>query len=572
MTKRYGYDSEGRLESFTLTLPDRPRRPFTLDYRYDTAGRLRHLSYPAGYGLPGAPRKQLDLTYDPAGRIQGLTVNGVRHATDISYSAQGWPTTLTTGADGPRPVTELNEPATLPGLLRRQQVLSDGETLLDLTYQYTRPGLSGITGQLTSATDSLHPERSTHYTYDALARLSQARAGHPDERRQWTQRYTYDRFGNRTGVAATGTTPDGNPIPLDGLPALEYGRPRSDGLRRSDNRITTPGFGYDEAGNLLRGLAADGTWQRYRYDDAGRLVAVTDDTGTLQESYTYGACRQRIRTRDATAGTDLCHVWDDDRVIAEYHVDTPATPWVRSSVYLGDRLLCTYTAAERSKRPSEEPPEVLRYYHPDRLGTRLITTPDTKEVAERITLPYGTLLSYQPRPDEAPVFTSYQRSPATGLDYAVNRHYAPHLGRFLQTDPLSVDAIRAGEPQSNNAYAYCLADPVNSTDPIGLDVCIEGYCFPDGTLIADPIVVEGRFPPGQATVPTRARKRTSAPSAENAASADDHPRTLRSTSAWARSCTKRWRVNVLPKVPSGTDAGRPRGRPSRNSGRNCSRP
>lgn len=82
------------------------------------------------------------------------------------------------------------------------------------------------------------------------------------------------------------------------------------------------------------------------------------------------------------------------------------------------------------------------------------------------TLPYGTLLG-SPPPGERMVFTSYQRSAATGLDYALNRHYTPDFGRFLQPDPLGRDAIRVGGPWTNNAYPYCGSDPVNYLDPTG---------------------------------------------------------------------------------------------------------
>lgn len=56
-------------------------------------------------------------TYDPASRIQYLTVDGVTHAADISYSPQGWPTALTIGPDTPLPISERNDPGPVPGLL-----------------------------------------------------------------------------------------------------------------------------------------------------------------------------------------------------------------------------------------------------------------------------------------------------------------------------------------------------------------------------------------------------------------------------------------------------------------------
>jgi uncharacterized protein RhaS with RHS repeats len=43
------------------------------------------------------------------------------------------------------------------------------------------------------------------------------------------------------------------------------------------------------------------------------------------------------------------------------------------------------------------------------------------------------------------------------------RHYSPTFGRFLARDPI-------GYAGGSNLYAYCAGDPVNFTDPWGLDV------------------------------------------------------------------------------------------------------
>jgi RHS repeat-associated protein len=50
-----------------------------------------------------------------------------------------------------------------------------------------------------------------------------------------------------------------------------------------------------------------------------------------------------------------------------------------------------------------------------------------------------------------------------------NRMYQPELGRFLQPDP---QEFAAGD---YNLYRYCHNDPINHTDPTGLDLRIDSY-------------------------------------------------------------------------------------------------
>lgn len=64
-------------------------------------------------------------------------------------------------------------------------------------------------------------------------------------------------------------------------------------------------------------------------------------------------------------------------------------------------------------------------------------------------------------------FTGYMRDAETGLDYSDQRYHSPGTGRFLTTDPSST--AHPTDPNSWNQYAYVGGDPINRTDPAGLD-------------------------------------------------------------------------------------------------------
>ncbi len=265
----------------------------------------------------------------------------------------------------------------------------------------------------------------------------------------WTQEYSYDRYGNKTGVTKTGVDLYNNSVPADGLPSVS--------VDPATNRMTTAsGWLYDLAGNLIRGQNASGVWQRFEYDAAGRLVKIRDDFTNLIETYTYGATRERLMT-ETTAGRTY-YVWGGQSVIAEYAETGSGTipTFSKSYVYAGSRLLMiSYSSGS------------AEFHHPDRIGTQFVTYGGTLNGGRQSTYPFGTL---EQGPLSNQVFTSYDRSTNTGLDYAVNRTYSSGQSRFTQVDPIGMAAASIGNPQSNNLYAYVQNMPTDFVDPSGLNL------------------------------------------------------------------------------------------------------
>lgn len=79
------------------------------------------------------------------------------------------------------------------------------------------------------------------------------------------------------------------------------------------------------------------------------------------------------------------------------------------------------------------------------------------------------------------------------LDWMHARHYNLNLGRFLSVDPAPADPMR---PQSWNAYAYVLNNPLKFTDPFGLSAtpCYQDSVAGDQPCFQEEISVNGNNP------------------------------------------------------------------------------
>jgi len=84
-------------------------------------------------------------------------------------------------------------------------------------------------------------------------------------------------------------------------------------------------------------------------------------------------------------------------------------------------------------------------------------------------------------------FTSYERD-ASGNDYAVFRSHMNRTGRFTSPDPIAGSIT---DPQSLNRYAYVRNDPVNLTDPLGLEPTFLDPTLYDMTDYAGNCVLNG---------------------------------------------------------------------------------
>jgi RHS repeat-associated protein len=312
-----------------------------------------------------------------------------------------------------------------------------------------------------------------NYTYDTLNRLQ---AGTPTSGLYETPTaqyacFAYDSFGNRKAGALQTTA---CPTPETSVPStVTYS---------ATNQVTFVsgslplGLSYDGAGNVT----SDGL-NYYAYDGEGRLCAVEN---TLVDSYTqyvYDAGGTRV-AKGASASLTCGAPGSNFSLTNQYLVGLGgeqvteldgSDDWLHTNVWAGGRLLAKYDGFG------------IHFPLTDPLGTKRIQANAYGAVDETcFSLPYGDGLNCIGDDATEHHFTGKERDAESGNDYFGARYYASSMGRFMSPDPLPWIHWQRGDeddqkkfggyimnPQNFNMYAYVLNNPLNHTDPTGMNAC-----------------------------------------------------------------------------------------------------
>jgi RHS repeat-associated protein len=295
---------------------------------------------------------------------------------------------------------------------------------LNLTYAYN------AIGQATGVTDSVNGGQSvTTYSYDNLNRLSGAIANN------WTMAWTYDAFGNRltqTGTAATGQPPVPNV-------SLTY--------NASTNQIATWGYSFDANGNMTQMPGPSSSIDYMSYDTFDRLSGLQNSNNQSGSSYSYDAFGRRIARLLPSGSVKVYFYSMRGQLLGEYDFTPSGTTGIypvslsMPNVYFAGQRVNQWTDRTGSKRKDNT--NTNSHYYP---------------YGEEIT---GTA-------NDTFKFAQTYRDSDSGLDYAEQRYYTSGIGRFLTVDPHETSP-HTDNPQSWNRYSYGWNDPVNQTDPSGMD-------------------------------------------------------------------------------------------------------
>lgn len=415
-------------------------------YAYTVARRLTYLQYPSGF--------ELIYGYDAAGRVNsigylqqpgpyGSYTNSTLTPliTNVTYFPFGGATSYT-WAQGNQSVSR-----TYDG---NGQVSDLTSGALNLHFRRDAMGNIAAEGTMPGANPA-----TESYQYDPLYRLTELDDGTGAKE----QAFTYNKTGDRLS-ATTGTQPAVNYTYQSGTHFLS----NVGGLARVP----------DSNGNTTAMTAPNGLLVGLGYDDRNLLTAVTNAGSTIA-NYQYNGLGYRVwRTITSPSTGQMAAVYDPagtGNLYGEYF----ATDY-REYVYLNGIPVASATDAGRAA-PN------INYLHADHLGTLRGVTDTSGNVAYSWAW-QNDAFGDQPKSGAA---TFYARFPGqyfdveTGLNYNVHRHYESATGRYAQPDPMGLAA-------GPSLYAYAHSNPVQRTDPMGLD---DTVCMYDSSMCG----MQGNIPP-----------------------------------------------------------------------------
>lgn len=439
-TTSYGeYDALGRIKQSSQTTNG---QTYSMSYGYNLAGAMTSQTYPSG--------RVVTTSYDNAGRLSQLSgqkagETNKTYVSQLSYSSHGAITGMKMG-------NNLWEHTSFNTRLQPTEIglgtQQNDVDRLKLSYAY---GTTANNGNVQSQTIIVPggPTLSQSYTYDELNRLKVAVETN-GATQSWKQSYAHDRYGNRTFDVNNTTYPS----PL-----------QNPAINQANNRIAAnQGYSYDYAGNLLTAPN-----QSFTYDEENRIASYNG--GNPQSGggmFSYDGDGRRVK-KITGSGTTVYVYNALGQLVAEY--TDSASPQTNGGV---------------------------SYLTSDTLGTpRVITNADGSVKARHDYLPFGeeimagvggrtTTHGYSQADNVQQKFTSKERDSETGLDYFGARYYFSTQGRFTSVDPLMASA-RPGNPQTWNRYSYTWNNPINLTDPLGLDPQEDDRSF----TVTNPCQVDG---------------------------------------------------------------------------------
>jgi RHS repeat-associated protein len=267
--------------------------------------------------------------------------------------------------------------------------------------------------------------------------------------------YTFDRYGNRRfDEGQTTTLPRNCGTPQNPTICPEDVARLNPEINPANNRLSSPGWQYDAAGNTVR----DAESRRFIYDGENKQVKVEtvdangNPTATIGQ-YFFDGDGKRIKKIVPATGEVTVFVYDaSGKSIAEYSTVVEPVETAKVAYLTADHLGSPRINTDRDGNVTSR-----RDFHP--FGEQIYTFQRT------------TGLGYD-SDSVRKQFTGYERDTETDLDFAQARMHSYDLGRFTSPDPLYFQRAMVADPQRFNLFVYARNNTLKWIDPDGEKVRI----------------------------------------------------------------------------------------------------
>lgn len=431
VTTVYCYDSRGNVtqkRQITSSATD------TINYTYTLADRLNTLTEPDGTVVTDTYNALGQLTTIQLAPLGGATQTVVSGATYLPFGpvasyTLGNGQTMSRTFDANYNITDVTSPS------------------LNLHFSRDAMGNIGALGNAAGANPAIE-----NYGFDSLYRLTSVTDGTTA-----IESYTYNGTGDRLSKTS-----------VSGLATGTYG------YQTGTHWLTSIGSAarsYDANGNTV-GAAISGQTFGYGLNDRDRLGLVQLNQQTVS-TYVYNALGERIAKTLTASQTSERFAYDEaSQLLGEYGTAS------RDYIWMDTLPVAAVDVAGGIANVS--------FVMADGLGTPRVITNATGTPVWQWAYQSNAFGEQQP----VGTFTYNLRFPGqyydseSGLVHNINRDYVPSLGRYLQTDPMGLDA-------GLSTYSYVTGNPLSSSDPLGLAGGTPGQPVP----VPDPTPVPRPAPP-----------------------------------------------------------------------------